>query len=150
MEKKLGTVWDPITLKDGKLRIPDEILNEMKLQPGDTLHFETTPHNELIIKKTDTTYITLDIPTELYDDVRNEMKKYNYDTTVDQLINNALIAFLNKFKDDHTTNEKIEIPNDLRDKIQKEIKQLNLDMTIDQFIADAVQVKINKIKQQSN
>ena len=84
-------------MKDGKIRLPDEVLQNMELQPGDTLHLETNAKGKVILSKSKTTYVTVEIPTTVYDQAHRIMKEHEYDTTVDQFINDAVTKLLNDF-----------------------------------------------------
>lgn len=99
-EKVIGTT---VMKKDGNVQLPQVALDKLHIEEGDHIKLkdisQTDNPNEfaLQITKNDTTFVTVEIPTTIYDQARSIMKKHDYDTTVDQFIENAALKFLKKF-----------------------------------------------------
>lgn len=95
-EKK--DIGDIITMgKDFNIQIPKHLREKLNLEPGDNIVWGFDEQGNPTLTKSETTYVTVEIPTKLYDKTHHEMKKHGYDTTVDQYINNAVTSFLEDF-----------------------------------------------------
>lgn len=103
MKNKLGTIYENVTtIKNGNIQLPEEILQELNLNAGDKIHLETTPHNELILCKLDTKYITIPLPSDYYKEIEETIQNKKLNVTVDELIKKALLDLdFNQLKKEH-------------------------------------------------
>jgi peroxiredoxin Q/BCP len=117
--------------KDGKMEVPQYVIETLKLKPGDRLTFEHTLEKEFLVTPNNIKYVNIDLQKDLYQEIQEYIKDKYPGMTVTDFVKYIITRNAEEsIKQTDPEMKNTEIPLEWYTRVEEYIKEKNLNMTL--------------------